>query len=101
MKKMTVVAMSMGLLAAATGTAMADGKAIYQQVCAACHATGAAGSPKTGDKEAWAPRIATGMDALYASAINGKGVMPPKGGRADISDADIKAAVDYMVSQSQ
>jgi cytochrome c5 len=101
MRKLTVVAMSMGLLAATTGTAMADGKAIYQQVCAACHATGAAGSPKMGDKAAWAPRIATGMDALYAAAINGKGVMPPKGGRADLSDADIKSAVDYMVSQNK
>jgi len=101
MKKLTVVAMSMGLLVAATGTAMADGKAIYQQVCAACHATGAAGSPKMGDKAAWAPRIATGMDTLYAAAINGMGVMPPKGGRADISDADIKSAVDYMVSQNK
>jgi cytochrome c5 len=100
MKKLTVMAMSVALLATA-GAAMADGRAIYQQACAACHATGAAGSPKMGDKAAWAPRIATGAEALYASSINGKGVMPPKGGRADISDADIKAAVDYMIEQNK
>jgi len=100
MKKLTVMAMSVAILATA-GTAMADGKAIYQQACAACHATGAAGSPKMGDKAAWGPRIATGADALYSAAINGKGVMPPKGGRADLSDADIKAAVDYMIAENK
>jgi cytochrome c5 len=85
--------------------AMADGKATYDSVCFACHATGAAGAPKMGDKAAWAPRIAKGMDTLHTHAINGfqgnSGVMPAKGGRADLSDADVKAAVDYMVSQSK
>ena len=100
MKKLTVMAMSVALLATA-GTAMADGKATYQQACAACHATGAAGSPKMGDKAVWAPRLAAGNEAMYAAAINGKGVMPPKGGRADISDADIKAAVDYMIAENK
>jgi cytochrome c5 len=62
---------------------------------------GVAGAPKQGDKAAWAPRIATGMDALVASAINGKNIMPPRGACASCSDDDIKAAVQYMVSQSK
>jgi cytochrome c5 len=79
----------------------AKGKALYDQACMACHATGAAGAPKLGDKAAWAGRIDSGLDALYAAAIKGKGTMPPKGGRADASDTDVKAAVDYMVSASK
>ena len=59
---------------------------------------GVAGAPKTGDKAAWAPRLATGMDQLYTSSLKGKGAMPPKGGNVTMPDADIKAAVDYMVS---
>ena len=78
-----------------------DGKKLYQSTCFSCHATGVAGSPKVEDKAAWAPRIATGIDALYESAIKGKGVMPPKGGNMSFSDDQIKAAVDYMVSQSK
>lgn len=58
-------------------------------------------APKLGDKEAWAPRIATGMDALYKTSLEGKGAMPAKGGRADKSDDDVKAAVDYMVGASK
>ena len=79
----------------------AAGKQLYQKSCQACHATGVANAPKLGDKAAWAPRIATGMDALVASAINGKNVMPPKGTCMSCSDDDLKAAVEYMVSQSQ
>ena len=78
-----------------------DGKKIYSTTCFACHATGVAGSPKFGDKAAWEPRIATGMDALYATALNGKGAMPPKGGNVSLSDEKVKAAVDYMVSQAK
>jgi len=73
-----------------------DGKKIYEGTCVACHATGAAGSPKAGDKAAWAPRLKTGMDALYASALKGKNAMPPKGGNTALSDAEVKAAVDYL-----
>lgn len=76
------------------------GEALYKQVCVACHAAGVAGSPKFGDKEAWAPRIKTGLDMLTASAIKGKGAMPPKGGSA-ASDADIRSAVEYMVSAAK
>jgi len=82
---------------AAAGDA-AKGKAIYDQVCMACHAAGVAGAPKTGDKAAWAPRLGSGVDHLYASALKGKGAMPPKGGNPALPDADVKAAVDYLVS---
>ena len=101
MKKLTAIALCTGLAISASGTAMADGAATYKQACAACHATGAAGSPKMGDKAAWSARIAQGNDVLYTSAIKGKGAMPPKGGRMDLSDDVIKAAVDYMVAQSK
>ncbi len=74
------------------------GKATFDKVCTACHSTGAAGAPKFGDKAAWGPRIAKGKDALYNSALHGKGAMPPKGGNPGLSDADVKAAVDYMAA---
>lgn len=80
---------------------LARGEQVYRQSCAVCHANGVAGAPKTGDAAAWAPRIARGMDALYATAINGKGAMPAKGGNPSLSDADVKAAVDYLVAQSR
>jgi cytochrome c5 len=84
--------------AAAQATAAAGaGQALYQQACMACHAAGVANAPKLGDKAAWAPRLAQGVPALVTSAIKGKGAMPPKGG-STASDADIKAAVEYMVS---
>jgi cytochrome c5 len=76
-------------------------KRIYTASCAACHATGAAGAPKLGDNAAWAPRIKTGTETLYTSALKGKNAMPPKGGNAGLSDDDVKAVVDYMVSQSR
>ncbi len=76
------------------------GKKLYDTVCMACHAAGIAGAPKTGDKAAWKPRIATGKEALYNSALHGKNAMPPKGG-SSAADADVKAAVDYMVSQAK
>jgi cytochrome c5 len=78
-----------------------DGKAIYDSACVACHGTGVAGAPKTGDKAVWAPRLKTGMEALYASALKGKGAMPIKGGNTALADADIKAAVDYLVGQGK
>jgi len=77
------------------------GKKTYETVCFACHGSGAAGSPKFGDKAAWAPRVAKGKDALYASALKGKGAMPAKGGNPALSDADVKAAVDYMVAAAK
>jgi cytochrome c5 len=83
------------------GTALADGQKIYQNSCQACHATGAAGAPKLGDKDAWAPRIAQGMDVLVTNVMNGKNAMPPKGACGSCSEEDIKVAVEYMVSESQ
>jgi cytochrome c5 len=77
------------------------GKKLYDAVCMACHAAGIAGAPKTGDKAAWKPRIATGMEALYNSALKGKNTMPAKGGLASAADADVKAAVDYLLSQAK
>ena len=82
--------------AAATG----DVPALYKKSCAMCHGTGAGGAPKVGDKDAWAPRIATGMDELMKVAINGRGGMPARGG-TKASDDEIKAVVEYMVSQAQ
>lgn len=76
-------------------------KAIYTASCAACHTTGAAGAPKLGDSSAWSARIKAGNEALYNSALKGKNAMPPKGGNASLADADVKAVVDYMVSQSK
>jgi cytochrome c5 len=81
--------------------AAGDGKTVYDQTCTACHAAGVAGAPKLGDKAAWAPRIATGMDALVKAVIGGKNAMPPKGGNAALTDAQVKAAVAYMVDQSK
>jgi cytochrome c5 len=74
---------------------------VYDETCHVCHATGLAGSPKYGDKAAWAPRIATGVDALYNAALHGLRAMPPKGGNASLSDAQVKAAVDYMVAAAK
>ncbi|MEI7447078.1 MAG: c-type cytochrome, partial [Burkholderiales bacterium] len=76
------------------------GKKVYETACQACHAAGVAGAPKLGEKAAWAPRLAAGVDGLTASVIKGKGAMPPKGG-STASDADIKAAVQYMVAAAK
>lgn len=100
----SAVASAAAMLPAAAGGGDADlekGKSVYGTACFVCHATGAAGAPKLGDKALWAPRIAQGMDVMVASALGGKGAMPPKGGRMDLSDADVKAAVAYMVHESQ
>ncbi|MDP3606459.1 MAG: c-type cytochrome [Polaromonas sp.] len=83
--------------AAAPATAASAIPAMYTQACAACHVAGVANAPKLGDKAAWAPRLALGVDGLTASVIKGKGAMPPRGGSTG-SDADIKAVVQYMVS---
>jgi len=84
--------------AVAPAAGKVNGKKIYESTCVACHGAGIAGAPKAGDKAAWAPRIKAGVDALYASALNGKGAMPPKGGNKELADADVKAAVDYIAS---
>ncbi len=78
-----------------------SGEAVYTAICQTCHAAGLAGAPKTGDKAAWAPRIASGSAALLKTALNGKGGMPARGGGADLTDAELKAAVEYIVSKSK
>jgi cytochrome c5 len=83
--------------ATAAPAASIDGKKIYDITCVACHASGVAGAPKAGDKAAWAGRLKTGMNALYANALKGRGAMPPKGGNAALSEAEMRAAVDYLV----
>jgi cytochrome c5 len=92
--------------AQAAGASLAvpqDGAALYETVCKTCHATGLMGAPKLGDHGDWAPRIAKGKAALYEHALKGftgkGGVMPAKGGRADLKDELIKAGVDYLVSK--
>ncbi len=82
-----------------------DGPGVYEQVCGACHLNGIGGAPNSSDRAAWAPRIAQGKEILYKHAIEGydgkQGVMPAKGGRVDLSDELVKAAVDYMVTKAQ
>jgi c(7)-type cytochrome triheme protein len=87
------MALSAGSVAAAEDPL---GKRTYDGACAVCHAAGVAGAPKLGDAAAWAPRLKAGIDGLMASALKGKGAMPPKGGRADLADAAVQAAVKYM-----
>ena len=91
--------------AVATATPARDGQQVYQASCVACHDAGIAGAPKLGDKGQWAKRIAKGPDALYAGAVNGgqgsAGVMPAKGGNPALSNAEVRAAVDYMVARSK
>jgi cytochrome c5 len=91
-------------LAASTPVAGDTGKTLYSQACIACHGAGIAGAPKFGDKAAWAPRVAQGTATLYQHAIAGfqgkLGVMPPKGG-SSAPDADVKAAVDYMIAAAR
>jgi cytochrome c5 len=95
------------LLAAATLTLTAglsqaaDGKEVYNQACAMCHVPGLANAPKFGDKEAWAPRVKTGRDALLTAVLKGKGAMPPKGGNPKLSDEDVGAALDFMLAAAK
>jgi len=82
-----------------------DGEQVYNAACMACHGSGVAGAPKFGDAGAWKARIAQGADTLHKHALEGfqgaAGVMPPKGGRTDLSDAEVMAAVDFMVAKSR
>ncbi|EHR72958.1 cytochrome c5 [Burkholderiales bacterium JOSHI_001] len=98
MSKTLTLATTLAALVAATPALAADGKAVYEATCVACHASGVANAPKLGDKAAWGPRVATGKDALLKSVLTGKGAMPPKAGNAKLSDDDIKAAIDFMLA---
>jgi cytochrome c5 len=93
------VAAATQAVAADSNTGPADGKQIYESVCSACHTAGVASAPQPGS-DAFKQRLdAKGMDGLVASAINGLNVMPPRGGRTDLSDEDIRAAVAFMAEQ--
>ena len=87
--------------ATAAATVNPAGEKLYKSVCLACHASGVANAPKFGDKAAWAPYIASGMDTMVKVAMTGKGAMPPKGGAANASEDDIRAAVQYMVDAAK
>ena len=87
-------------------TATGDSNEVYDGLCVSCHGSGIPGIPQTGDVEAWAPRIAKGMDALYTNAITGftgeSGMMMmPRGGNPELTDDEVKSAVDYMVNASK
>ena len=84
--------------AGAITSAKLDGAKVFASGCNVCHAAGVAGAPKLTDKAAWAPRVGQGLDALTASVIKGKGAMPPRGAVANASDAELRAAVEYMVA---
>ena len=82
-----------------------DGAQVFNQSCAACHSSGIAGAPKLGDQVQWKTRLTKGTEVLYVNALNGisgsTGVMPAKGGNASLSDAEVKAAVDYIVDKAK
>jgi cytochrome c5 len=86
---------------AATGANAGKGKALYDSACTACHTAGVAGAPKFGDKVAWAPLAKEGVKHLVETVIKGQGAMPPKGGRPDATEADITAAVEYMLAAAK
>lgn len=90
---------------AAAGDALAKGEHVYKGTCAMCHGTGAGGAPMFKSHAEWEPRIAQGKETLYEHALKGfngaKGSMPAKGGNGSLSDDDVKAGVDYMVSQAK
>jgi len=87
------------VVVAAPATSSMSGGEVVAQVCAMCHSTGMMSSPKLGKASDWSPRIEKGVDSLYSNAINGFNMMPARGGRPDLSDDDVKAAVDHMLSQ--
>ncbi len=84
-----------------TAHAAMSGKAVYQGTCVACHGSGLMNAPKFGSMADWGPRIKQGKPTLYKHALEGYKAMPPKGGNTSLSDAEIKAAIDYMVSQAK
>jgi cytochrome c5 len=101
MKWVAVGLMALGTMGVASSVMAADGKAVYDKTCVACHATGVANAPKFGDKAAWAPRAATGKAALLASVKAGKGAMPPMAGNAALKDDEIAAAIDFMLAAAK
>ncbi len=101
----TAVPVAAGSPAANAAAMPTDGKSVFDIACSACHGTGIAGAPRIGDKAAWAPRIAQGTATLEKHAIEGfqgqAGMMPAKGGRTDLSDDAVRAAVEYLAAQGR
>ncbi len=89
------------IVAAVESTGAANGEQVVKNVCALCHSSGMMSSPKLGNAKDWAPRIEQGIDTLYSNAINGFNMMPARGGNPALSDDEVKAAVDHMISQAK
>lgn len=89
------------LMCSAAGAIAAEPPAKYASSCFACHSSGAAGAPKTGDVEAWKPRLEKGIDALIASVRNGLNGMPPTGLCADCTDEELTALIEYMSAPAE
>jgi cytochrome c5 len=98
MKRIAVSLAALAVMGFGSGAMAADGKAVYESTCVACHASGVANAPKLGDKAAWGPRLTGGKAALLASVKGGKGAMPPKAGNAALTDAEISDAIDFMLA---
>jgi cytochrome c5 len=84
-----------------TPAMLAQGKAVYEKNCVACHGAGVAGAPKFGDKVAWKEHIAHGLEHMAEIAIRGAGAMPPRGGNPGLGDAEVRAAVAYIMENSR
>jgi len=89
------------LAEASTTPGVRSGEQVVNTVCQTCHGAGLVGAPKIGDKAAWQPRLTQGVNALHEHAIKGIRAMPPRGGNPSLSDAEVSAAVDYMLKQSK
>lgn len=86
--------------AAGNGGTLAQGEKIFSSTCVSCHGSGVLNAPKLADKTAWAPRIKQGKPVLYKHALDGFKMMPARGGNAALKDAEVQAAIDYMVSKA-
>lgn len=102
-KRMMYAVLLIALLMPMTAMAAmaAEGEEVYKNACARCHEKGTSGAPKLGDAAVWKERLAQDKEVLYDHAINGFGAMPAKGAKTDLSDEDVKAAVDYMAEKSK
>lgn len=102
MKNIFTKSLILGVSIFASNSALATdaGQSTYERACSVCHSNGIAGAPKFADIDAWTPLIEKGKEALYESALNGKGSMPAKGGQTGLSDEDVKAAVDFLIKNA-
>lgn len=97
MRTIVAGALALALIGTTSAAAGKSGEEVYNSTCAACHATGVAGAPRYGNAADWAPRLKLGKDALRASAVKGKGAMPPKGGNDKLSESEVRNATDYLL----